>query len=173
MTTQQISIQQFSEELKKIINQSVWRVIHPADGWLFLDLGKQYQDYILNRDGSKKPYTKGQYQLCIKGDWEIIQNDTSTESRAVRSGETQESYFTRMDNLVNHFPFKTISGINLLENNFVLYAENGFQLKVFVTGKDDALSLTIVEISADGKPISYTHHRFDKELGSLVEISSR
>lgn len=173
MQSQQISLQQFVEKLQVIVNQPIWRVIHPADGWLLLDLGKQYQDFISDKDGSEKPYTKGEYQLAIKGNWEITQNSDVIESRTVKHNETQESYFTRMDSLANNFPIKTISEISLSEADIVLSAEDGYQIKVTVTEKNDSLGLTIVQLDNENKPTAYTHHRYDDALQSLATISSQ
>lgn len=173
MQSQQISLQQFVEKLQVIVNQLIWRVIHPADGWLLLDLGKQYQDYISDKDGSEKPYTKGEYQLTIKGNWDITQNSSVVESREVKPDETQESYFTRMDTLVKNFPIKSLSGVSLTENSIVFNAENGLQLKVATTGSDDSLSLTVVNLDSENKPTAYTHHRYDEELKSLATISTQ
>lgn len=173
MQTKKIDIQQFVEKLQAVVNQPTWRVIHPADGWLFMDLGKQYQDSISDIDGSEKPYTKGEYQLQFKGDWIITQNEKLIEARATQSNETQEDYFTRMEALTSSFPIKSFSNVSHSYGSIIFEAENGCQLKVPVTGTDDALSFTIVELTADNKPTLYTHYRFDEGLGSLAEVSAR
>lgn len=173
MQSQQISLQQFVEKLQIVVNQPIWRAIHPAGGWLLLDLGKQYQDFISDKDGSEKPYTKGQYQLIIKGDWEIIQKSNAVESRTVMPNETQESYFTRMDTLVKNFPIKTLSEVTLKDDSIVFNAENDTLLKVAATGDDDSVGLTVVKLDNENKPIAYTHHRYDEELKSLASISTQ
>lgn len=173
MQTKKIDIQQFVEKLQAVVNQPIWRVIHPADGWLFMDLGKQYQDAISDKDGSEKPYTKGEYQLQIKGDWTIAQGEKVIGARVTQPDETQEKYFTRMEALANNFPMKSFSNALFSDGNVIFEAENGYQLKVSVTGTDDALSFTIVELTADSKPTAYTHYRFDEEIGSLLEVSSQ
>jgi hypothetical protein len=162
---------QYDWLMKTLENSLNFDKSDPADGWLFLDLGRQYQDFISDKDGSEKPYAKGEYQLTIKGDWQIIQNGEPIESRAVKADETQEFYFTRMDNLVNNFPIKTISGVNLVENSVVFDTENDYQLQTTVSGQDDSLGLTVVQLDSENKPIAYIHHRYDEELSSLATIS--
>jgi len=173
MLSQPITLQQFVEKLQTIIGQPIWRVIHPADGWLFVDLGKEYQDFIFSKDGSEKPYVKGEYQLQFKGDWTITQNEKVIEARTVQPNETQEKYFTRMDALTSNFPIKVFSIVSNSDNQVVFEAEKGYQLKVSVTGCDDALSLTAVDLDVENKPLAYIHYRFDEELGSLAQASSK
>lgn len=173
MQSQQISLQQFVEKLQSVVGQPIWRVIHPADGWLSMDLGKEYQDFISDKDGSEKPYVKGEYQLQFKGDWIITRNEKMIGVRAVQPDEKQENYFDRMEKLANSFPIKAFSHVSISGNQIVFEAEDDYQLKVTVTGSDDALSLTAVALDGDSKPVAYTHYRFDKDLGSLAEVSAR
>lgn len=173
MQHQQISLPQFAESLQVVINQSIWRVIHPADGWLFLDIGQQYQDSIFNSGGTEQPYTKGKFQLHIKGDWTISRNEIVIESRTVKSGETQENYFARMEAIVQNFPMKSICSVNVNYGEVVFAAKNGYELKVMMTDHDDSLSLTVVELSNFSVPVAYTYFRHDEELKSLVTVSSQ
>lgn len=172
MQTRYITLQHFVEKLQILTNQPIWRVIHPADGWLIIDLGRQYQDYIFDIEGGQKPYNKGEYQLTIKGHWEITQNEYLIDSKTLMADESQESYFTRMHNLVNNFPIKTISGVSFSDTIIILDTKNDYQLKVNVNNEADDIGLTIVQLSKDNKPKAYTHHRFDEKLNSFVTITS-
>lgn len=173
MSKQPISTQQFVEKLQVIVNQPIWRVIHPADGWLFLDLGKQYNDYISNKDGSEKSYTKGEYQLHIKSNWEITQNGIVIASRVVKKNETQEEYFSRLENLAKNFPCKSFTRIQLTNDEIMFSSGDGYQLEVAFTGHDDNLGFTIVQVSASNDAVAYSHLRYDETLKSLAIITSR
>lgn len=155
-----------------VIEQPIWRVIHPAGGWLFMDLGQQYQDFISDREGNEKPNSKGEYQLYIKGKWALTQNGKVVEIRTVGRDESQEMYFSRIESLASNFPIHSFTAVSLVNNEVVFEAQDGYQLKVHVTGNDDALSLTVVELGSNTIPLTYTHFRFNEELGFLAEIST-
>lgn len=162
MQDQWIAHHQFIKDLQIIINQPIWRVIHPADGWLFLDLGKPYQDYISDEKGSEIPYIKGEYQLYITGDWQIAQNKTVVESRLVKPNEAQKDYFSRIEDVANNFPIKSISGVNYYDKNVVFNAGDGCHLTVDVTD-EDSLTLTIVQLDESNRPIAYRHFEAGNE----------
>lgn len=163
MQHQQTAINQFVKDLQVVVNQPIWRVIHPADGWLFLDLGKRYQDYISNETGSEKPYTKGIYQLYIRGNWQIIQGKAVVESRTVKPSESQEDYFSRMENIANDFPIKSISRVVHYGKSIVFNAGDGYQLEVDISDHDDSLRLTTVQLDKSNKPVDYRHFEYSEE----------
>jgi len=170
MNKQPISLQDFIDALQIIVDQSIWRVIHPADGWLTIDLGKKYIDTVPSKGGKDEPYEKGQYQLHITGDWKVYRNEKLVESRNV-SDDDQKSYFDRMEKLVSNFPIRKIKSVNLNQDELIIEGEES-DIRIPVSDTADSLSLTAVELDNNNKPVSYTHCRFDEELERLVRIST-
>ena len=162
MQHQQTAIHQFVKDLQVVINQPIWRVIHPADGWLFLDLGKRYQDYISDETGSEEPYPKGVYQLYIKGNWQVIRSKAVIESRTVKPSESQEDYFLRMEAVATNFPIRSISRVNQGDKTIIFNAGDGYRLEVNITEPDDSLRLTVVRVNKLNKPVSYRHFGYSQ-----------
>jgi hypothetical protein len=171
MTSQKISLQQFVEKLQGVVGQPIWRVIHPADGWLFIDIGQQYSDTVPGKNGADEPYDKGQYQIHITGDWEVYSGDKLLETRTV-NGADQKTYFNRMDTLVSNFPIKVIEQIKIVGENLIISGNDSY-IKVPVSISSDSLSMTEVELSSTNEPIAYTHYRYEEEVGGLVEVSTK
>lgn len=171
MTKTTISLQDFSSALQVIIGKSIWRVIHPADGWLTIDIGQKYTDSLPSKGGQDEPYQRGQYQLHITGDWELYINGELSESREV-NGDDQAAYFSRMDKLVNNFPLTSIDSI-VLENDTLILKSDSSELRVPLSDSSESISLSFVELSSDNKPTSYTHYRYDDELGKLVTTTTK
>ncbi len=170
MQTKSISFQQFIANFQPIVGNSIWRVIHPADGWLTIDIGQKYTDTIPGKDGDDEPYDKGQYQLHITGDWEIFSGDKLIETRKVNEAD-QKTYFERMDKLATNFPIKTIDSVKL-EDNKLIISGNGAQIRVPVNENGESISLTVVKLSQSNEPISYAHFRYEDELKSLAIVES-
>ena len=167
-----MSLHQFVEKLKAVVNLPIWRVIHPADGWLFLDIGQQYQDFILDKEGCEKPYVKGECQLNVKGNWTITHGGDIVESRMLKPDETQRDYFTRMEYVADNFPLTSISTVTHEDNCIVFGSVDDYQLRVIDSGKNDSLGLAVVSLNSSSQPVIYTHTRYDTELQSLVNFSS-
>lgn len=171
MNNQTISLQDFVDAFQVIIDKSIWRVIHPADGWLTIDLGQKYIDSLPGKDGQDAPYQRGQYQLHITGDWEVYTNGELSESRQV-NGDDQSAYFSRMDDLVNNFPLSSIDSI-VFENDKLTLKSDNSELRVPLSESFESISLSCVELDSDNQPTEYTHYRYDDELGKLVIITTK
>lgn len=171
MNKQTISLQDFVDAFQVIINKSIWRVIHPADGWLTVDLGQKYTDSLPGKDGQDEPYQRGQYQLHITGDWELYTNGKLSESRQV-NGDDQSAYFSRMDALVNDFPLTNVDYLVFENDKLILKGDNS-ELRVPLSESSESISLSSVELDSDSNPVSYIHYRYDDELGKLVTITTK
>lgn len=169
--TQQISLQQFVESFQAVVNKPIWRVIHPADGWLIIDIGQKYIDTIPGKDGVDEPYDKGQCQLYITGNWEVYSGNKLIETRKV-NGVDQKTYFNRMDKLVTNFPIKIVESVKL-DGNILIISGNSSNIRVSINRNAENISLTEVELNQSNKPISYTHYRYEKEIGDLARISTK
>lgn len=175
MTKNPISLQDFSSAFQAIVDKPIWRVIHPADGWLTIDLGQKYTDSLPGKDGKDEPYQRGQYQLHITADWEIYVNGELSESRKV-NGSSQSDYFSRMDKLVSNFPLIQIDSITLENNTLILKdseKDSESEIRVPINESSESISLSSVELDTSNKPTFYTHYRFDDELGQLVTITTK
>ncbi len=170
MNKKSISLLQFGEGFQPIVGSSIWRVIHPADGWLTIDIGQKYSDTIPSKDGSDEPYDKGQYQLHITGDWEVFSGDELVETRKV-NGADQKTYFERMDKLAINFPLKTIDAVKFKDNKLIISGD-GAQIRVPVNEDGESIGLTVVKLSQSNEPTSYTHYRYEDELRSLAIVES-
>lgn len=166
MNKQTISLREFVDAFQVIIGKPIWRVIHPADGWLTIDLGQKYTDSLPGKGGQDEPYQRGQYQLHIIGDWEVYTNGSLFESRQVNDND-QSAYFSRMDVLVNDFPLTSIDSIVFENDNLILKGDNS-ELRVPISDTSESISLSYVELDSDNKPTSYTHYRYDDAIGKLV-----
>ena len=171
MNKQTISLQDFVDAFQVIVGQSIWRVIHPADGWLTIDFGRKYMDTIPGKDGKNEPYDKGQYQIHITGDWKVYKDSGLVESRGV-NGDDQKSYFGRMEKLATNFPLTEITSVNFDDSELAIISNN-FTIRIPVSTDSDYISLTSVGLDNDDKPFSYTHYRFDEKLGQLARISTK
>ncbi|OGJ37837.1 MAG: hypothetical protein A2383_01990 [Candidatus Pacebacteria bacterium RIFOXYB1_FULL_39_46] len=171
MNKQSISIQDFILSFKEVIGKSIWRVIHPADGWLTIDLGQKYTDTLPGKDGQDEPYERGRYQIHITGNWKVYKNGELIESRNV-DGDDQKAYFDRMEELAANFPLVTVESVKLNKNHLVII-DKQFEIRVPVAESTDSISLSVVELDANNKPVSYSHYRFDEELGKLASISTK
>ncbi|NLG06736.1 MAG: hypothetical protein GX559_03520 [Candidatus Pacebacteria bacterium] len=169
MNKQVIFLQNFVLAFQKIVDESIWRVIHPADGWLTIDLGQKYTDTLPGTDGQDEPYIRGQHQIHITGDWEIYTNDKLIESRKVH-GDDRAAYFNRMEQLADNFPLTQVQSV-ILEEGQLLIKDGQSKISIPVSETLESLSLSSVELDANHRPIAYTHYRFDEELGKLVAIS--
>lgn len=170
MQIKPISFQQYIDSFQPIVGGSIWRVIHPADGWLTIDIGQKYFDTISGKDGNDEPYEKGQYQLHITGDWEVFSENKLVETRKVNEAD-QKTYFERMEKLATSFPLKTIDSVKFEENKLIISGD-GAQIRVPVKKDGESISFTIVELNQSNKPVSYTHYRYEDELQSLAEIKA-
>lgn len=171
MNKKAIPLQVFVDAFQVIVGKPIWRVIHPADGWLTIDLGQKYTDSLPGKDGKDEPYQRGQYQLHITADWEIYVKGELSESRKV-NGSSQSDYFSRMDKLVSNFPLLQIDSITL-ENNYLILKDSESEIRVPVNESSESISLSSVELDTSNKPTFYTHYRFDDELGQLVTITTK
>lgn len=171
MQAQQISLQQFVENLRVMVGESIWRTIHPADGWLIIDIGQKYRDTIPGKGGIDEPYDKGQFQLRITGDWEVYSGDKLIETRKVND-DNQKAYFDRMDKLVTNFPIKTIENIEFYDSSLII-SGNGVDVRVPIRTDTDSISFTKVELSQSKEPIIYTHYRYEEKVGGLAKISTQ
>lgn len=169
MNKQVISLQNFVSAFQKIVDESIWRVIHPADGWLTIDLGQKYTDTLPGTDGQDEPYIRGQHQLHITGDWEIYTNDKLVESRKVH-GDDRLAYFNRMERLIDNFPLTKVQSVTLEKGQLVI-KDGQSKISIPVSETLESVSLSLVELDANHRPGAYTHYRFDEELGKLVAIS--
>ena len=166
MNTKQISLPVFADSFRVIIGKSIWKVIHPADGWLTIDIGEKYIDTLPGKDGKDELYEKGQYQIHVHSDWEVYIKGELVESRQVNNND-QITYFDRMEKLASNFPIKKITSVELVDNTLVISGNNA-EIKIYVSESSDSISLTGVELNADKNPISYTLYRFNEKLGSLA-----
>lgn len=171
MTKNPISLQDFLSTFQVIVRKPIWRVIHPADGWLTIDLGQKYTDSLPGNDGQDEPYQRGQYQLHITGDWEVYTNGELSESRRV-NGDNQSTYFSRMDILVNNFPLTSVDSI-IFENDNLIFKGDNSELRVPLSESSESISLSCVELDSDNQPTSHTHYRYDDEIGKLVIITTK
>lgn len=171
MNKKPISLSDFVSVFKDVFEKPIWRVIHPADGWLFIDIGQKYTDVIPGKGGVDEPYDKGQYQIHITGNWEVYSGDKLLETRKV-NGANQKTYFDRMEKLVTNFPIKQIEQVRLDGSNLII-SGNNTNIKIPVNTTSNSLSMTKVELNLSNKPISYTHYRYEEEIGSLAEISTK
>lgn len=162
----EISSEQMVQALKKLQSYSIWRVIHPADGWLIIDLGEKYMSSFPSTGGIDEPYERGEYDLMIQSDWEIYSDNTVVAQREM-GHETRHDYFTRMDELCSNFPIKKIETVTV-KGNFIRLTEGKNEMRLPLTEPLDGIHLTYTELSALKKPKSYHHYRFDEELNSLT-----
>ena len=173
ISSQKINSFQFIEKLQLVINKPIWRVIHPADGWLFLDFGRKYLDHLSGTDGKKVPYEKGEIRLYIKGDWTITKNGKTQNCRDVSPNETQKQFFSRMEFIVNNFPITFISRLEFAGGKVSFIDQNGFQLTVDMPATDDSLEFTVTELNDDNVPVAYTHYEFNESKQSLTMTGLR
>lgn len=171
MTKNPISLQDFSSAFQIIADKPIWRVTHPADGWLTIDLGQKYTDSLPGKDGKDEPYQRGQYQLHITSNWEVYTNGELYESRQV-NGDNKSAYFSRMDTLVNNFPLSSIDSI-VFENDKLILKSDNSELRVPLSESSESISLSCVELDSDNQPTAYTHYRYDDEIGKLVTTTTK
>lgn len=172
MSKIKISTQEFVNVFQEIISLPWWRVIHPSAGWLFIDMGKSYQDYVSGENGEEKLYVRGIYQINVKGNWYIEKNEKIVNSRNVGKNETQKEYFDRMESIVNNFPIKFVISIKFENEKLVFEANDDYKICVSLPKDADSLSFTKVELDKNNKPINYTHWRYSEDLKSLAKIES-
>lgn len=169
MNKQRISLPDFVKAFKVLIGNPIWRVIHPADGWLIIDLGQRYTGTIPGAGGLDEPYDKGQYRLHIAGDWEVYSGNKLIETRKVFYAN-QKEYFDRMDKLIQNFPVKVIEAIRV-EHGAMLMAGSNAYIRIPISKNPDSISLTEVELDSFNNAISYTHYRYEEALCSFVKVA--
>ena len=172
MSKIKISTQEFVNVFQEIISLPWWRVIHPSAGWLFIDMGKSYQDYVSGENGEEKLYVRGIYQINVKGNWYIEKNEKIVNSRNVGKNETQKEYFDRMENIVNNFPIKFVTAIEFENEKIIFEANDDYKICVSTPKEVDSLSFTKVELDKNSKPIHYIHWRYSEDLKSIAKIES-
>jgi len=170
MNTKKISFQQFVAAFDQIINKPIWRIIHPADGWLIIDFGQKYISSLPGKNGVDEPYEKGDCQLYIKGDWEIYNNDVLFETSNVIDSD-QKQYFSRMDYLTKNFPIQHIHTVEYNTTSILLFGDVA-HMSIDISANPDAIRLTVVEINTSNIPITHTHYRYDQKMGSYIKIQA-
>lgn len=171
MELRSITLQEFTSVLQSFRSQPIWRVIHPADGWLLFDLGEEYQGRISGVNGEERPYPQGQFQLTIRGDWRLWQNSVLVNSREVQENETQKEYFERLEKLVQNFSLTAFEKIEITRN-LLSFFQGDSRLDIDFSLNFDVVTLTYVDLDAQKTPVKFTHYRFDKEKNSLVEVTA-
>ena len=61
----------------------------------------------------------------------------------------------------------------MFENDKLILKSDSFELKVPLSESSESISLRCVELDSDNKPTSYTHYRYDDEIGKLVPTSTK
>jgi len=162
---------QFLHYFKNIENSNIWQVIHPADGWLIIDLGIKYTDTVPGRNGQDQPYERGEYQIFIRGDWKIYKKNKLFATRQVKN-DNQKEYFDRMEQLTNDFPINKVKKVSLNKGTLIISGEDA-KIKILIDPTTDTISLSKVKLDANKQPLFYYHYGFAEKINGLAVIEAQ
>lgn len=149
------SLSKLSELLEQAQGKEIWRIIHPAGGWLFFDIGRRLPDVIYGLKGKTTPYDTGEIRIFIECDWEFWSRGKLIQSRQLRPGETNTEYFDRIeDGLIGQRTFKTISGTDLTGETLSIHFDNGEELRVFLGRPEQSFGVIVRTIDPESKNVS-------------------
>lgn len=141
-----ISISEYVELLKKVTGKTIWKVAHPADGMLIIDLGRKLQ-----RNG----FDEGEITMHIIGPWSYEQNDLEIQHSEAEESESRSDFFNRMDILEKNFPFSQFESVSLEKDTILFKGDNDKVFNIRPNSDGEYLDIRIVHSDTDFESVSF------------------